>query len=107
MAVIELHIDPTSTIDIIVHPSALPAGTIIGDIIAIGPAIFGKGKAKSLLYKVEKVDDDNNNEKDSSKTGTSGSRRMKAQVIVNQQVASSFNWIKSRTEVSITLVSLI
>lgn len=94
---VELHIDPASLVDVVIHPSALPHGTTPGDIIAIRPRHIGKGKAKDcpLLYKVDKVDDD----------GPGKVRRSKAPVVVNQTVASTFGWAKNRTEVVLTLVS--
>lgn len=94
---VELHIDPSSPVDIYIQPSALPTGSLPGDLIAIRPAHVGKGKAKDrpLLYKVEEVE------------AVSKTRRGKAQVLVSASAAASFGWIKSRTDVTLTLVSKI
>lgn len=109
MSTVELNIDPTSSFDIQVHPSVLPIGTKVGDLIQINPILTNnnkKGKSKALLYKVERIDEEQDNTSGigASKNISSASRRSKAQVIVNQQVASSFSWIKNRIEVVITLV---
>ena len=94
---VELQIDPSATLDVDIHPSALPIGTRPGDIVAIRPRHVGKGKERDrpLLYKVDKVDDD----------GPGKARRSKTPVVVNQTVASTFGWAKNRTEVVLTLVS--
>lgn len=101
----ELHIDLSATTDIVVHPSAYPPGTLLGDLIAIRPAaVIGKGKTKDrpLLYKVERLHE-NDEQPDA---GMAANRRTKAApVTVSQMVAQSFPWIKNRLEVVLTLVS--
>lgn len=100
----ELHVDASAAIDIIVSPSCYPAGTLRGDVIAIRPALVpgkGKGKDRPLLFKVEKLQEDEDAEQQGS---TPARRRGKAQVVVNGNVAQSLPWIKNRQEVDITLV---
>lgn len=116
MPVYELHVDNSALLDVVVHPSALPVGTVRGDVIAIRPADVGKGKAKDrpLLYKVDKVQEQDEDPQDSTTAAqisanvggqTTGSkRRSKAHVIASSTVAQSFSWMKSRQDVFISLV---
>lgn len=106
-AALELQVDAAAQVDILVAPTAYPAGTLRGDLLAIRPALVpGKGKAKDrpLLYKVEKLLEDE--EAEAQGSSTPARRRNKAQVTVSGNVAQSFPWIKNRQEVVITLVSI-
>lgn len=105
MAPLELQIDPSSPIDILVSPLAYPPNTLRGDLIAIRPAqtpgTKGKPKDRPLLYKVEPIQEDQQPEQLQG-----NSRRNKPAVVVSANVAQSFPWIKNRQQVSITLVCI-
>lgn len=103
MPVYELQVDPQATVDVWISPAAFPPGTARDDVLAIRPAEVGKGKAKDrpLLYKVDKLQADDDGEQNSQ----NARRRGKAQVVVASNIASSFPWIKNRQDVFVTLVS--
>lgn len=91
---IELQVDPAALVDVWCHPSLFPAGTEVGDIIAIRPAnIVGKGKRRDqpLLFKVPELD--------------ATAKEGRKVVQVNSHCASNFHWIDSRrVEVTLDLV---
>ncbi|GAA6037242.1 hypothetical protein JCM8097_008639 [Rhodosporidiobolus ruineniae] len=107
-APVELHIDPASTVDVFVHPSALPADALSGDLVAIRPVLStrskGKGKDKPLLFKVDRAAEQNEGE--GGKDGPVGiaRRRGKALVTVSPTAAQSFGWVKNRIEVELSLI---
>lgn len=117
---VELHIDTAANVDISIHPSALPPDAVPGDLVAVRPVLSpsskGKARDKPLLYKVEKLPDP-----DEAANGTNGGvggsggdaglvglaatrRRGKAQVTVSPMLAQSYSWVKTRTEVELSLV---
>jgi hypothetical protein len=115
---VELHVDTAATVDISIHPSALPPDAVPGDLVAVRPVLSpsskGKGRDKPLLYKVEKTADAddaanvnaNGGGGDAGLVGlaTATRRRGKAQVIVSPMLAQSYSWVKTRTEVELSLV---
>ncbi|GAA5976045.1 hypothetical protein JCM10908_005367 [Rhodotorula pacifica] len=117
---VELHVDTSATADVSIHPSALPPDAAPGDLVAIRPVLSptskGKGRDRPLLYKVEKTAD-----ADEATNGPSGAaggnggeaglaglaatrRRGKAQVTVSPMLAQSYSWVKTRTEVELSLI---
>ena len=119
---VELHVDTAATVDISIHPSALPPDAVPGDLVAVRPVLSpsskGKGRDKPLLYKVEKTADADDAANVNANAGGGGGdaglvglatatrRRGKAQVIVSPMLAQSYSWVKTRTEVELSLVRL-
>ncbi|GAA5869052.1 hypothetical protein JCM3774_002461 [Rhodotorula dairenensis] len=119
---VELHVDTAATVDISIHPSALPPDAVPGDLVAVRPVLSpsskGKARDRPLLYKVEKLAD-----AETAANGTNGGggggggggdaglvglaatrRRGKAQVTVSPMLAQSYSWVKTRTEVELSLI---
>ena len=115
---VELHVDTAATVDISIHPSALPPDAVPGDLVAVRPVLSpsskGKGRDKPLLYKVEKTADADDAANATAAGGDAGlvglatatRRRGKAQVTVSPMLAQSYSWVKTRTEVELSLVRL-
>ena len=115
---VELHVDTAETVDISIHPSALPPDAVPGDLVAVRPVLSpsskGKGRDKPLLYKVEKTADADDAANATAAGGDAGlvglatatRRRGKAQVTVSPMLAQSYSWVKTRTEVELSLVRL-
>ncbi|KAG0667651.1 vacuolar membrane-associated protein iml1 [Rhodotorula mucilaginosa] len=117
---VELHVDTAATVDISIHPSALPPDAVPGDLVAVRPVLSpsskGKGRDKPLLYKVEKTADADDAANVNANAGGGGGdaglvglatatrRRGKAQVIVSPMLAQSYSWVKTRTEVELSLI---
>ncbi|GAA6054213.1 hypothetical protein JCM3770_001395 [Rhodotorula araucariae] len=108
-APVELHIDTAASTDVVVHPSALPTGAVVGDLVAVRPVLRpgskGKGKDRPLLFRVDRTNDQDDQVAPGGDgpVGLAARRRGTAQVTVSPVVAQSFSWVKNRIEVELSL----